>query len=181
MPRIVRLGLLVVSMLLASSHMILAYEGAAVVVHRQSREIKPVTFIDASGRQLSLADYNGKAVLLNYWATWCPPCVKEMPALSELQKKYGAAGLAVVTISQDWNGDLAKTSAKVSRFFSLNRIDNLPAYLDDNSESSDHLGIESLPTTIIIDRNGRERGRVEGLLNTEDVDFQKLLTSIMGG
>ena len=105
----------------------------------------------------SLAAYKGKLVLLNLWATWCAPCVKEMPALLRLQQKLGAQGLQVVALSQD------RGSAHVVKpFLAEKKLSELTVLLDPKSTTMKAMQIRGLPTTILLSRDGREIGRLEG-------------------
>lgn len=105
----------------------------------------------------SLAAYKGKLVLLNLWATWCAPCVKEMPALLRLQQKLGPQGLQVVALSQD------RGSAHVVKpFLAEKKLSELTVLLDPKSATMKALQVRGLPTTILISRDGKEIGRMEG-------------------
>jgi len=115
------------------------------------------SFTDADGRRTSLSDFKGKTVLLNFWATWCPPCIKEMPALDALQAELGGAAFVVVTVSLDRAGH-----ADVAPFFTKTGIKNLPAYLDPKWQAMKTFNLKGLPTTLLIDKEGREIGRLEG-------------------
>jgi thiol-disulfide isomerase/thioredoxin len=100
------------------------------------------------GKTIRSGDFKGKVVVLDFWATWCPPCRAEIPGFIELQKKYAAQGLAVVGVSVDEAG--LKT---VNTFAEKNGI-NYPVVLADNKIVDAYGGIDGLPTTFIIDRNG---------------------------
>lgn len=116
-----------------------------------------IAFQDADGKMLSLADFRGRVVVLNYWATWCAPCVAEMPSLDRLQANLGPRGVSVVAISVDRGG-----LRQVAPFFAVNALQHLAVYLDPQGASMRTLGVRGLPTTIVIDGQGRERGRLEG-------------------
>lgn len=119
--------------------------------------LPPFAFADAEGRSVTLADFAGKVVLLDFWASWCAPCVKEMPALDRLQRKYGEQGLAVVPVSIDRLG-----LPKVRLFYKLHDIAALPVYLDDEREAVRALGIEIVPAGFLIGRDGQVLARIEG-------------------
>jgi thiol-disulfide isomerase/thioredoxin len=116
-----------------------------------------LTVIDGEGRRMDLADFRGKAVLLNLWATWCGPCVKEMPALDRLQSTMGGRDFEVVAVSQDRGGRNI-----VAPFFEKEKLSALPMYLDPQGGAMAAFKPRGLPTSILIDRNGDEIGRVEG-------------------
>ncbi|HWK46172.1 MAG TPA: TlpA disulfide reductase family protein [Stellaceae bacterium] len=114
-------------------------------------------FTDSSGAPVTLASFKGHATLVNLWATWCAPCVHEMPSLDRLQQVKGGTTFAVVTISEDRQG-----SAVVDPFFEKYQLAHLGRYLDPKSAIGQALKIRGLPTTLLLDRDGRELGRLEG-------------------
>jgi thiol-disulfide isomerase/thioredoxin len=128
---------------------------------RVERKSPPaIVFRDESGTSLNLSAFRGKVVLLDFWATWCEPCRKEMPSFDRLQARLGAKGLAVVPVSIDLKGMPA-----VEEFYREHGIRNLPKYVDDSRDSAKAIGLMGLPGTLAIDRHGREAFRVEGPLN----------------
>ena len=130
---------------------------AAFLVHTAPKDIAAFSFTDADNRQRSLADWKGKVVLLNLWATWCAPCRKEMPDIAKLQKELGGADFEVVALSVDRKG-LAASQA----FLKETGADNLKAYVDPDGTSLKALQALGLPATVLIDRSGKERGRLLG-------------------
>lgn len=134
-----------------------------------------VTFTDAAGRQLSLADFRGKVVLLNFWATWCGPCVKELPSLDRLQAKLGSDRFTVVAISVDRQGlDVVRP------FLAKAAIRSLTTYTDPHGDSMRAFGVQGLPTSFIIDRAGREAGRLEGMANWNTPEAEALMRYYIG-
>lgn len=121
------------------------------------RPVPEETFRDADGRNLGLDRFRGKVVLLNFWATWCLPCRREMPALDRLQAKYGGPDFEVIALSIDREG-----LEKVTPFYAEIGLENLRIYLDPPGRLQRAFGIARLPTTVLIDREGREVGRLEG-------------------
>ncbi|MEO8567132.1 MAG: TlpA disulfide reductase family protein [Betaproteobacteria bacterium] len=121
------------------------------------RPIANVTFEDATGRKRTLADFQGKVVLLNLWATWCGPCRKEMPTLDRLQSQLGSADFEVVALSIDRDGQAA-----VKSFFDEINVQRLGIYVDASAEAGRKLEIVGVPTTLLLDRTGREILRVVG-------------------
>lgn len=130
------------------------------------------TFKDADGEETSLAELSGKPVLLNLWATWCAPCVKELPTLDRLaasQEKAGA--VQVVAVSQDTG-----PHASVQAFLESHKIQNLGGYQDDKMALSGALGPDTvLPTTILFDAQGKEVWRYVGDLDWTSAEAAKLL------
>lgn len=104
-------------------------------------------FQDADGNSVSLLDFGGKLVLLNIWATWCVPCVAEMPALDRLQAELGDEGLVVVAVSVDLQG-----AAVVRPFYQKLGIKNLGIYLDPKSEYTHLLGADAVPSTLLFSK-----------------------------
>lgn len=113
-------------------------------------------FLDGTGKEISLAAFQGKTVVVNLWATWCPPCVKEMPSLDRLSKTLGGPKFAVVAIAQDRNLDVVKA------FFDTYLLDNLGSYLDERGKLGRALGAQGLPTTYVLDPQGRVVASLEG-------------------
>ena len=110
-------------------------------------------FLDPAGKSVSLADFRGAPVLVNLWATWCGPCVREMPTLDALAR---SGAIRVVAVSQDMGG-----AAKVTPFFKAHGFSTLEPYLDPKLALGTALGA-NLPTTILYDAQGREMWRETG-------------------
>lgn len=129
----------------------------AFVVHPEPRAVGEVTFTDEAQAPLSLAQWKGRVVLVNLWATWCLPCRKEMPELAELQERLGSEDFEVVAISLDRQG------AEVARPF-LEEVgaEALKLYLDPTTGVLAGFRAVGLPATMLIDRQGREIGRMFG-------------------
>ena len=133
--------------------------GPGLVLHGKPTPVPDFGFTDAGGGALSLADFKGRTVLLNLWATWCAPCRKEMPALDRLEAAMGGPGFQVVALSIDRGG-----LAPVRAFFSEVGLTRLSIYLDPTSTSTGRLAVAGIPTTLLIDAAGREIGRATGPL-----------------
>lgn len=147
-----------------------------LVVHPQPEESSTVVFTTAGGAELSLADFKGKTVLLNFWATWCAPCRKEMPALNEAQKVLGGDDFKVVAVATGRN-DLGAINA----FFTEYGVDSLDVYLDPSSALARDMGIFGLPITIILDTNGKEIARLRGDADWASEDAFAVLRAAIGG
>ena len=119
--------------------------------------LSALAFQTADGRGLTGAAFQGRFVLLNVWATWCPPCVKEMPSLDRLQAMKGDSSFEVVALSIDRQG-----LEVVAPFFKRTGLANLAIYLDREARSMSALRITGLPTTVLIDPTGREVARWPG-------------------
>jgi thiol-disulfide isomerase/thioredoxin len=127
------------------------------------RPLPPLSFLNGDGAAMTLADFHGRIVLLNVWATWCVPCRKEMPALDRLQGQLEAADFAVVPLSIDHRGRDA-----VERFYRELGLTSLRIYLDPSGDAPHAIKAFGMPTTLLIDRNGRELGRVIGPAQWDD-------------
>jgi thiol-disulfide isomerase/thioredoxin len=119
--------------------------------------VPELQFVDGAGRPRALADFRGKAVLLNLWATWCVPCRKEMPALDRLQARLGGPGFEVVALSIDRQG-----LPVVQAFYAELGLKALAIYVDDSGGAVRAVGALGIPTTLLVDAQGREIGRAIG-------------------
>ena len=136
---------------------------------RSGRPAADVAFLDPDGAPASLADFRGKPLLLNLWATWCAPCIKEMPTLDALAARGG--DLRVLAVSQDMEGE----EAKVSAFFEERKLSNLQAYRDPKLDLMMGLEAQVLPTTILYDAEGREVWRMVGAYDWAGEEAAKLI------
>ena len=127
------------------------------LIFADAQPVSDETFTDPDGGTFQLADFTGKHVLVNFWATWCAPCRKEMPMLSELQTDYGGETFEVVTIATGRN-----EIPGIRRFFDEVGVDNLPLYLDPRSGLARDMGVLGLPITLILDPEGNEIARMRG-------------------
>ena len=129
-------------------------------------------FADDTGRSVRLADFRGRVVLVNLWATWCQPCIREMPALDRLAAAMKGTDFAVVLISQDRGG-----AHVVGPFLQQLGLKVLQTYLDPKSAVGQAFAVRGLPTSILIDRDGTELGRLEGAEEWDGAAAQALLRS----
>jgi len=109
---------------------------------------------DIHGRTVSLADYRGKVVILDFWATWCPPCKREIPDFISLQSRYGGKGLQVIGVGLDEPDKLKEFAAKNGM--------NYAVLLGNDAIAQRYGGISGIPTTVLINRQGAIAGRYEG-------------------
>lgn len=131
------------------------------LVRLHPRPARPTAlFLDQTGQQRQLREFEGKVILLNVWATWCPPCVEEMPSLNQLQAQLGGADFEVVAISVDRDLEDAKT------FFAEHKINNLALYQDKGFDVVRQLYVKDypsgLPISVLYDRKGQELARLSG-------------------
>lgn len=144
---------------------------------RESREVRiakqppDFTLKDTHGQRLRLSDYKGKVVLLNFWATWCGPCKVEIPWFVEFEKEYQSRGFTVLGVSMDENGWKA-----IDPYVAAEKI-NYPVVLANEDVNESYGGIEALPTTLLIGRDGKVAYLHQGLITREDYEreIRKLL------
>ena len=143
---------------------------AAFVFRKAPEGVPEVKFQDASGRERTLADWRGKVVLLNLWATWCLPCRKEMPALDRLQREMASDQFEVVAVSVDRTG-----LAGARKFLDEAKVEKLTLYADGTARMATTLRAAGLPATLLIDRQGREIGRLLGPAEWDSEDAKRLI------
>jgi len=139
-----------------------------------------VTFKDLNDKDVTLAQYKGQVVIVNFWATWCAPCKVEIPWMIEFQKKYGPRGFTILGVSMDEDGKEA-----VPPFLAKERFDvdgqqmamNYPIVLGSDSIAQKFGGIIGLPTSMIYSRDGKKVKTIIGLVNRDDIEktIQSLL------
>lgn len=143
--------------------------------HSTAIDTTDVTFIGEDGSEMTLDDYAGKHVVLNFWATWCAPCRKEMPHLSALQTTMGGDDFAVVTIATGRNPRPA-----MERFLADIGVDNLPLHTDPRQALARDMGVLGLPVTVILDPQGREIARMQGDADWSSDNAMAILRTVMG-
>ncbi len=121
------------------------------------RALPELRFLSAQGVETQITAFRGQGLLVNLWATWCGPCVAEMPALNRAQAALTAEGVKVLALSSDRGG-----RDVVERFYGERGVTHLGVWLDPRGAASRALGVRGLPTTVVVDRNGLEVARLEG-------------------
>lgn len=129
-----------------------------------------MSFVARGGSARTLADFRGKVVLVNFWATWCVPCVREMPALLRLQKILAGTDFTLLALSQDLKG-----WSVIDPFVKRHGLDELQVYLDRRGAVAREQGVKGLPTTILYGRDGRELGRLAGIAEWDSKDAVALM------
>ena len=153
---------------------------AALTVASEPRRAEQFAFEREDGGKLTLADFRGRAVLLNLWATWCVPCRAEMPALDRLQAAKGDQGFEVVAV----NVDTARLERRAAFLDSVG-VKALARYADPSGDAFETLRRDGkalgLPVTLIIDKDGCEVGAVEGGIKWDSAEAQALVGALKGG
>ena len=134
-----------------------------------------ISVVDLAGNTVSLSDFAGGLVLINFWATWCEPCLREMPSLERMQSRLGDK-ITVVAISEDRGG-----SKTVEPFINKLGLKSFKTYLDPKSAAGRAFKVAGLPTSFLIDREGRVLGRVEGAAEWDSPKLLGILKSLLGG
>ncbi len=132
-------------------------------IHGEPKALPDISFMDADGQQTSLAAFRGKLLLLNIWATWCPPCIEELPSMIQLANRLNDQSFAFVALSADRD-----PFERVPEFLQRHELTDLPVYYDSNLSVSRALGINHMPTTLIINPSGEEAARLEGTFDWND-------------
>ncbi|MAM60013.1 MAG: redoxin [Maritimibacter sp.] len=135
-----------------------------------------LSFMDGQEQPLTLENFEGKVVLLNLWATWCPPCREEMPTLDRLQAKLGGDEFEVVALSIDRGG-----LEVIRDFFDETGVEHLALYNDPQGETAVTLSALGLPTTLLIDREGRELARLVGAAEWDSAEMVAFLEEAVIG
>jgi thiol-disulfide isomerase/thioredoxin len=143
-------------------------------VFESPKALPATSFAGADGQAATLSSFAGKVVVLDFWATWCTPCRAEFPQLDHLQEQLGGRGLVVVPVSLDRKGQPV-----VDKFYHELSISRLASFLDPQSAAANILGVRGLPTTVIIDRQGREAARIEGPVDWTGPAAQALLNRLL--
>jgi thiol-disulfide isomerase/thioredoxin len=132
-------------------------------------------FTNAAGKPLTLANYKGSGLIVNIWATWCGPCVAELPTFAAISGTLGKSKILILPISVDMNG-----STIVQPFYSSHGITNLPVLLDPDGTATDALNTDGIPVSIIINPQGQLVGRLDGSANWNSPATLALIRQLAG-
>jgi thiol-disulfide isomerase/thioredoxin len=135
-----------------------------------------IVFVDAQGAMHHLADLRGHGVVVNLWATWCAPCVAEMPSLAALSKAVAPHNVVVLPLSSDHGG-----AAAVTAFFQQHGITGLPVLLDPDGDAERAFDVPGIPTSVIIDKSGMVQARMEGSADWSAPAAVALVCKLAGG
>ena len=171
--KLINLNYLIILVYLISSNYAYSIErpeNKNLIVHKDKKKIENIDFLNSNSEKISINNYLGKSIILNFWATWCAPCRKEMPILDSLKsnKVFKNTEFLAVNIADE-------SYEKSKNFFDKFNINSLEIFLGSGSEVARKLKIRGLPTTILIDKNGFEFARIVGYIDFEDEIFLRWL------
>lgn len=141
---------------------------------KEPATVPDTAFVDAAGTEHRLSDWQGKYVLVNFWATWCAPCRAEMPSLDRLQAGLGGDRFAVVTIATGRNPLPA-----IEKFFAEEGITRLPVLRDPKQELARDMGVMGLPISLILDPEGREIARLIGDAHWDGPEAKRIIEALL--
>lgn len=147
-----------------------------LAVHAEPTAVPEAAFGHLDGGEFRMADFQGKWLLVNFWATWCAPCRKEMPSLDRLQADLGGPSFEVLTIATGRNAPEA-----MRRFFEETQVTHLPLYIDPRNALAAPMGVMGLPVTVLIDPDGREAARLIGEAEWDSPEARAILAAFMAG
>lgn len=133
-----------------------------------------VSFQNEQGNNVTLADYEGKVLVVNLWATWCAPCIREMPTLDNLEREMGGESLHIIAMSQDREG-----KSVAQPFMETNEWSNLDLYVAPDLAFAKAAAVKGLPTTLVIDKKGREVARLQGTAEWDSEDIRTILRELI--
>jgi thiol-disulfide isomerase/thioredoxin len=137
-----------------------------IVIHKDLKVYDNVIFLDKNDKKINIKEFNGNLLLLNFWATWCAPCKEEMPSLDRLQVNQNLSNLKIfaINISQE-------SKKKVDSFFEDLNIENFDPYFDAPTTLAKTFSLRGVPTSILIDKDGKEFARIMGSIDFNDKIF----------
>ena len=141
-----------------------------IAINEIPKPISPLIFEDFSGNEINLKDYQGKLVIINFWATWCTPCKKEMPSLDALYLDNKLKNLIIFPVNMEQPNTL-----KTKNFFADLNIKKLEIYFDRDLNFVKEFKLRGVPTTILINKKGEEFARIIGEVDFQDEKFVKWL------
>lgn len=145
-----------------------------LVIHKEPRPRLERAFETAKGGSRTIEDFSGKVMLVNFWATWCPPCRKEMPYLDNLRAEMRNDDFDVIAISMD-----RASVEKIERFYMSADLRNLDIYREPTLRIGTEAGILGMPVTIVLDRRGREIARLQGEAKWDSSEAKDMLRALI--
>tara|TARA_B100002019_G_scaffold112846_1_gene97184 strand:+ start:247 stop:756 length:510 start_codon:yes stop_codon:yes gene_type:complete len=163
--------LIILFFLITNSHASDDIDIKNLFLNKELKKYEGLTFLDHKNNLLNLRDYKGNLIILNFWATWCAPCKKEMPSLDRLQVHEDLNNLMIFPINVG-----QENLQKSMKFFEDLKINNLNIYFDTQVTLAKKFALRGIPTSILIDKNGLEFARIIGSIDFEDEKFIKWLS-----
>ena len=145
-----------------------------LIFHPEAEPRMEATFKDVDGNEVSLADFEGKIVVLNFWATWCPPCRAEMPSIARLERAMAGQDLAVIALSTD-----RFDTARVAEFLDKIGATTLSVWHDRRGLLAREAAVLGMPVTVLLDRQGREIARLQGEAEWDGAPAKAILTRLI--
>ena len=142
-----------------------------IAINEIPKPISSIIFEDFSGNEINLNNYLGKLIIINFWATWCPPCKKEMPSLDRLYQDSNFKNLQVFAVNMD-----QPNTSKTKKFFTDLNIQKLEIFFDPDLNFVKEFKLRGMPTTVLINKKGEEFARIIGEVNFQDKKFLKWLS-----
>ena len=146
-----------------------------LIFNSEPQPVPTVAFVDQADVQTTLEAFKGKYILLNFWATWCAPCRKEMPSLQALQTEFGGDGFQVVTIATGRN-----SVTGIRKFFEEVGVIDLPQYRDPTQALARQMAVLGLPISVILDPEGNEIGRLRGDAHWDSDSARAIIAALIG-
>ena len=141
-----------------------------IAINENPKPISSILFEDSSGNEVNIKNYQGKLIIINFWATWCAPCKKEMPSLDSLYQDDRFKNLEIFAVNME-----APNLIKVKKFFADLNIKKLDIFFDKNLNFVKEFKLRGVPTTILINKKSEEFARIIGEVNFQDKKFSKWL------
>ena len=141
-----------------------------LVIHKNPKKLEIVNFQDINNETINLSKFKNSLIIINFWATWCAPCIEEMPSLNKLQTNLNFNNLKIIPIN------VGRDSIKKSKiFYKKLKLNNLKIYFDNDIELANKFSLRGLPTTVLINKEGKEFARIIGFIDFNDKKFIKWL------
>ena len=137
-----------------------------IIIHKVPKTYDNVIFLDKKDQKVYIRDFEGKLLILNFWATWCAPCKKEMPSLDNLQSNAELNNLKIFAINVS-----KENIKKIDKFFKDLNIHNFEPYFDSPTTLAKKFNLRGIPTSILINKDGKEFARILGSIDFEDKNF----------
>ena len=141
-----------------------------LVIHKDPKKLEKINFINVNNETINISKFENSLIIINFWATWCAPCIEEMPSLNRLQANTVFNNLQIIPINVGRD-----TVEKSKNFYKKLKIDNLEIYFDKDVELANKFLLRGLPTTVFINKKGEEFARVIGFINFDNKTIIKWL------